>query len=77
MYDRSVSGYGYQLMTSYFGAESDKDNVWDFIDPASRVARPLDLESTASKDEGEKQDNVADAVKATTSSAPTPPLQSR
>ena len=34
------------MLISFFGTDQDKENVKDFIDPASKVARPLDLEGT-------------------------------
>ena len=41
----------WDTMTTFFGAASDKEDVWDFVDPVSRVARPLDLESTDDEEE--------------------------
>ena len=50
------------MLVSFFGTEQDKENVWDFIDPVSRVARPLDLESTdGEEDQGEVTASTATA----------------
>ena len=62
----------WQVMTTFFGSESDKDNVWDFIDPASRVAHPLDIESTDDEEEEASGDTSADqAAQASSSKATT------
>ena len=55
----------WDTMTTFFGAASDKEDVWDFIDPVSRVARPLDLEST---DDDEEEDADTEATASTSSS---------
>ena len=50
----------WDLLTSFFGTAEDKEDVWDFIDPKSRVARPLDLESTdGEEDQGEVSQETA------------------
>ena len=58
-------------MTTFYGAESDRDEVWNFIDPASRVARPLDIESTDNETE-EEEEAAGDGAVASTSQATTP-----
>ena len=63
----------WDLLVTYFGAESDKDEVWGFIDPKSRVARPLDLESTDGESE-EEGDQEPDGAKASTSTADVKPI---
>ena len=62
----------WDLMMMYFGSASDKDEVWGFIDPKSRVARPLDLEST-DKESGEEEEGETEGATASTSAtAPKP-----
>ena len=52
----------WEMLVSFFGTEQDKENVWDFIDPVSRVACPLDLESTdGDEDQGEVTASTATA----------------
>ena len=63
----------WDLLVTNFGAESNKDDVWGFIDPKSRVARPLDLESTDGESE-EEGDQEPDGAKASTSTADVKPI---
>ena len=59
----------WDMLMSFFGTEADKDDVWSYIDPKSKVARPLDLEST---DGEEEEDDKVDEATASTSTAETP-----
>ena len=65
----------WDVMTTFFGAASDKEDVWDFIDPASRVARPLDLEST--DEEEEEADTEATASSSSSAQATARPPVAR
>ena len=60
----------WNVMTTFYGAESDRDEVWNFIDPASRVARPLDIESTDNETEEEEEPTGTEAVASTSQATP-------
>ena len=60
----------WNVMTTFYGAESDRDEVWNFIDPASRVARPLDIESTDNETEEEEEATGTEAVASTSQATP-------
>ena len=53
------------LIKTFFGSPEDDQHVWDFVDPKSKIAKPLELDDTESEDEAE------DATKPSSSKAST------
>ena len=41
------------LIKTFFGSPEDDQHVWDFVDPKSKIAKPLELDDTESEDEAE------------------------
>ena len=58
------------LITTFFASPQDLDNVWEYIDPKSKVARPLDLGDTETEDE-EDEGSKPSTSKASSSKAAT------
>ena len=53
------------LVKTFFGSSEDDRHVWDFVDPKSKIAKPLELDDTESEDEAE------DVIKPSSSKAST------
>ena len=45
-----------ELVGTFFAAPSDFEHVWEYVDPKSKIARPLDLGETESEDEDTSED---------------------
>ena len=44
------------VITTFYGNQQDSEKVWDYIDPKSKVARPLELEDTETEEEDEAEE---------------------
>ena len=56
-----------EVVTTFFGTQQDAEHVWEYIDPKSKVARPLELEDTETEDDEEEESQPSSSSKASTS----------